>query len=228
MKLLSADSISGFMTRWRRWRRAFDARLTTERRLLIVAAACVSWFVLDTVWVTPSYQRMSQALSAQRTAESSQQSLVSQQKQIAAALATQQRDAQAQLAQMRERVAKGERDLSQVQSQLAPAREMGRLLEAMLARHGQLRLQAMRTVAPVEVHLGQGEKGAGLLYKHGLEMVVQGSYQDLVTWLQSVESMPRHLVWDGMKLSSDEQARLSLHLQVHTLSPDKDALEIAQ
>jgi MSHA biogenesis protein MshJ len=227
MMPLSADSLSGFMTRWRRWRRAFDARLTTERRLLIVAAACVTWFALDTVWVTPSYQRMSKAIAAKRAAESSQQSLASQQTQIAAAMATQQRDAQAQLAQLRERVAKGEKDLSEVQSQLAPAREMGHLLEAMLARHGQLRLQAMRTLAPIQVHLGQGDKEAGLLYNHGMEMVVQGSYQDLVTWLQSVEGMPRHLVWDSMKLSSDDQARLSLHLQVHTLSPDKDALEIA-
>jgi hypothetical protein len=39
--------------------------------------------------------------------------------------------------------------------------------------------------------------------------------------------MPRKLLWDSMELTSDEQSRLTLSLQVHTFSPDRDALEIA-
>lgn len=229
MKLAAVPSSAVWMMHWRRVRRAFDARLMTERRLLIVAAACVIWFLLDTVWVTPAYQHLNKASKRKSEATTSRQMLSTQQQQLAQAMAMQKQDAQKELTLVRERLAKGQQELERAQSQMAPAREMRQLLDAMLARHGQLKLRSMRTLPPTEVRLGGTEALAGgaPLYSHGLELVVEGSFHELLTWLRSVEAMPRRLIWQSMKLSSDEQSRLTLTLQVHTLSPDKEPLEIA-
>lgn len=226
MNLNAWPSSAVLMMRWRRARRAFDSRLMTERRLLIVAAACVIWFLLDAVWITPAYQHLNKATKRKSEAATSRQTLIAQKDQLAQAMALQKQDAQKELALVRERLLKGQQELERAQSQMAPAREMRQLLDAMLARHGQLKLRSMRTLPPTEVRLGGGEGGAPL-YSHGLELVVEGSFHELLAWLRSVETMPRRLIWQGMKLSADEQSRLSLTLQVHTLSPDKEPLEIA-
>lgn len=217
------------MMRWRRVRRAFDARLMTERRLLIVAAACVIWFLLDAVWVTPAYQQLNKATKRRSEAQASFQSLTSQKTQLDQAIALQKQDAQKELLLVRERLLKGQQELDRAQSQMAPARDMRQMLEAILARHGQLKLRSMKTLPPTEVRLGApgGASAGASLYSHGLELVVEGSFHELLAWLRSVETMPRRLIWQSMTLSSDEQSRLTLTLWVQTLSPDKEPLEIA-
>ncbi|HEX5374042.1 MAG TPA: hypothetical protein VFW84_15045 [Aquabacterium sp.] len=229
MKQIALPSSAELMMHWRRVRRAFDARLMTERRLLIVAAACVIWFLLDTIWVTPAYQHLNKATKRKSAAASSRQMLVTQKDQLAQAMVLQKQGAQKELLLVQERLAKGQQELERAQSQMAPAREMRQLLDAMLARHGQLKLRSMRTLPPTEVRMGGSESisGGAPLYSHGLELVVEGGFHELLAWLRSVESMPRRLIWQSMKLSSDEQSRLTLTLQVHTLSPDKEPLEIA-
>lgn len=211
---------------WRRVRRKFDARLMTERRLIILAAVCVTWLIIDSIWVTPSYQRLKKKLELQKVTHSQQAAANEQSKTLMQTLHEQQLRAIAELNEIRQRFAKQEAEMTGVQSQMAPAREMRQLLEALLAKHGQLRVLSMRTLMPQEVH-AQGTNET-VLYKHGLLLEVGGEFHDLVAWLQSAENMPRHLIWQSMELSPHAQTQLVLKVQVYTLSPDKDALEIAR
>lgn len=218
--------------RWRQVRRQFDARLLNERRLLIIAALALVWFVSDSLLITPALSQMKAANNRERTASTATQAMQAELNRKRTELANQMLAAQREQEALRQRLEQGKEDLARQQSMLAPAREMRALLEGLLAQNGQLRVKGMRTLAPKEVNFAQtagGREGgpSPVLYNHGLEISVSGSYIELLQWLRSVETMPRRLLWDSLTLSADDHARLTLTLVVHTFSPDRDALEIA-
>jgi MSHA biogenesis protein MshJ len=139
-------------------------------------------------------------------------------------LATQKAQAAAELQQIKARMAEAASMQAQMQSKLAPAREMRFFLEALLAKQGQLRVLSIQTMSP-KVFSAPGSDRA-LLYRHGLQIEVSGEFHDLLAWLHSAENMPKQLLWDDLSLKRDDKSGLVLSVQVHTLSPDKEALEI--
>ena len=59
-----------------------------------------------------------------------------------------------------------------------------------------------------EAYAGHGTKaGNALMYSHGLEITVEGNYLDLMSWLRSLETMPRKLLWDGEKMQVTNDAK---------------------
>jgi len=138
-------------TRWRRVRRKFDARMMTERRILIVAAVCISWFALDAMWVTPAYQRLKASMQAHAQLKDKQAQSQIQQDTLMDTLRAQKQRALAELDNLRVRLTRQQDELQEVQAQMAPARDMRQLLDALLARHANLRVLNMKTLPPVEV-----------------------------------------------------------------------------
>jgi MSHA biogenesis protein MshJ len=216
-------------TRWQRGRRSFDARMLTERRLIVVAVAAVIWLLMDNLCVTPGYKSLTEAIKEKGGLQGTYDKFKSLALQREAEIKVKQQDAARDLQNMRNLVRERERELQQVQSMLAPAKEMRQMLEGMLAQQGQLRIKSMSTVPPKEVSLGIGSKADEKiqLYQHGMNITVEGSFADMLAWLKSLETMPHRLLWDSIALHSDDQAQLSLSIVVHTFSPDRDALEIA-
>ncbi len=212
-------------TRWRRARRKFDARMMTERRILIVAAVCISWFALDAMWVTPAYQRLKLSMQAHAQLQDKQAQNQAQQDTLMDTLRAQKERALAELDSLRVRLTRQQDELEEVQAQMAPARDMRQLLDALLARHANLRVLNMKTLPPVELKApGSNE---AVLYRHGLSLELSGRFHDLLAWLQSAEQMPRKLIWGSLDLHTNTASELVLRVQVYTLSPDKDPLEIA-
>lgn len=217
-------------TRWRQARRMFDARLLNERRLIIVAVTALLWFVLDTVLVTPSFKAFHEASARVKDATATRDDLQSEQMRRESDMSLKEHEARKEVQVLTERIERSKQALADQQSMLAPAREMQALMEGLMKDQGGLRLRSMRTMPPEEVKFtplpGVSISNA-LLYRQGMEVSVQGSYIELLTWLRSVEEMPHKLLWDGLTLSSDDDTNLILSLTVHTFSPDRDALEMA-
>lgn len=217
--------------RWRQVCRQFDARLPNERKLLIGMAIALSWFVCDSLLITPALTQMKAAKGRERTAMAATEAMRAELNRKSVELANQMLDAQREQASLRERLEKGKADLERQQAMLAPAREMRSLLEGLLAQSARLRVISMRTLPPKEVTFsvaaGRDSATPPMLFNHGLEISLSGGYLELLQWLRSVETLPRRLLCDSLTLSSDEHARLTLTLKVHTFSPDRDALEIA-
>jgi MSHA biogenesis protein MshJ len=65
------------------------------------------------------------------------------------------------------------------------------------------------------------------LYRHGVEITVEGSYGDLMGYLSALESLPGpRLLWGGIKLKVEKHPTVQLSLTVYTLSLDKAWLEL--
>lgn len=217
------------LLRWRRARRSFDARALNERRLLIVAVVAGLWFVMDTVWITPGYKQLTAALARKGQAQAAVEALQDKQRQQVLEMARAQASVKDELQQTRERMRHQEEEFEKARQVLVPARDMRSLLEGLLAEQRSLRMQSMKTLAREDIQLPHvdGAGDSSVLYRHGLEIKVVGGFHDLLNWLRSVESMPKKVLWDDMTMQADDQAVLSLTLKVHTLSKDREPLEMA-
>jgi MSHA biogenesis protein MshJ len=107
---------------------------------------------------------------------------------------------------------------------------MASQLEEMIAPT-RLRLLGVRTlpVAPLTLKAGDGasppaDRSDALptaLYKHGIEIKVEGSYEDLVAYVERLEQAKLKLLWSSVLLSADAHPKLLLTLTVYTLSLEK-------
>lgn len=59
------------------------------------------------------------------------------------------------------------------------------------------------------------------IYRHGVEITVQGSYLDMLNYMAELEAMPWQIFWSKAKLSVDEYPKTTLTLTLFTLSLDK-------
>ncbi|MYN47499.1 hypothetical protein GTP23_20855 [Pseudoduganella sp. FT93W] len=111
---------------------------------------------------------------------------------------------------------------------VAPER-MGPLLQQMVNGHGKLRLVSLKTLVPQGTADGQFQANEGsdarssatpLLYRHGVQVVLQGSYLDMITYLEALEAMPQQLFWGDAVLDASGNGAARLSLTLYTLSLD--------
>lgn len=65
-----------------------------------------------------------------------------------------------------------------------------------------------------------------LIYRHGLELTVTGSYLDLLAYVRDLEQLPTQLYWDSLELDAAEYPKVAMKLTVYTLSLDRAWLNV--
>jgi MSHA biogenesis protein MshJ len=92
--------------------------------------------------------------------------------------------------------------------------------------------QAMNALKQGGVSIGKDRTGhdiesvEGPLFKHGVEIIVAGSYGDLMVYLAELEKMPQRVLWNSVKLSVEAYPRARMTLTVYTLSLDRAWLTV--
>lgn len=230
MSTLIRTVVPLIQTRWRQGRRLFDARLLNERRLIIVAVVALIWFLLDSALVTPAFHQFSEATKRNKAANADRDALVLENQRRKQDMALKEVEAKQEITHIKERIERSKQALAQQQAMLISAREMRGLLEGLLVQNGRLQLETIRTLPPEDVKFAPVPGVAlsqSMLYRQSMEVAVSGSFIEVLTWLRSVEALPRKLLWDSLMLKTNESGLVTLTLQVHTFSPDRDALEIS-
>jgi MSHA biogenesis protein MshJ len=134
--------------------------------------------------------------------------------------------------QLRAELSSYESELLGVQQGLVAPERMVRVLEGMLAGDNRVRLVSLKTLpvsSLVEPAVGpDGATPAGaaadekkLVYKHGIELTVEGSYPDLVEYQTRLEKLPWRMFWARSRLDAADYPRVRLTLTLYTLSLDK-------
>jgi MSHA biogenesis protein MshJ len=131
-------------------------------------------------------------------------------------------------------------ELRAMQRGLVPPERVAPLLEAILRANGRLKLVSVRTL-PVDPlsSLGdtkeQGAAGAApapaagareLLFRHGVELTVRGSYLDMVDYMTALESLPTQLFWGKAQLEVEQYPGVRLTLTLYTLSLDEKWMKL--
>jgi MSHA biogenesis protein MshJ len=151
------------------------------------------------------------------------------------------------LATLRQDQAKLHDEMVALQKGLVSPDRMTALLEDLLKRNGKLHLASLKKLPVVALNdqrLSSGNEAEGkagvaaskektdgdgaseALYQHGVEIVVEGGYLDIMNYLSQLEAMPWQLFWSKARLDADGYPKASLTLTLFTLSLDKTWLNI--
>lgn len=220
----------------------FNAYSRRERALVAGAIVGGVLFVGYAFLVEPDLVR---ARTAMRMAEQQRLELTSAQAQLEEARRQLRTDPdaarRAEVAVLKSELAAAEADYERVTAALVPPEQMNFLLERLLARNAKVRLISLKSLSPVDLAArlvdavkaaiagkpeGVSAVDALALYKHGVELRVEGSYADLHAWLAQVEEAQLKVLWGETRLSVVEHPRIQLTLKLYTLATDKAWLAI--
>lgn len=247
-------ALSRGASRVRSWVRRFNQRPQRERLMLVAAAAALAWMAADRLWLGPALRdwqtASSQLAEVQQTREGLQADIGQRQERSATAVRAQ----QAELAQWRQRLKDADTSLRSHEDSLVGADRMLDLLEKLLARHGEVQVRGLRSLGRSDLLNPSGNTAAaapalpaapasagavlpaqpgkattapiGGLYRHGVELVLEGSYADLLGYLKAMEALPQRVLWGGAQLQVAQHPRSVLTLRVYTLSRDPNWLEL--
>lgn len=128
-----------------------------------------------------------------------------------------------------------EQEVFDVKNMLIKPEKMPDLLSDLLIRNKDLTLVSLKTL-PITQLFEEDKARAGTkselqIFKHGVEMTVEGRYLDLLTYVKSVEALPWQLNWDSAELKVDKKPTSpyplsQLTVSISTLSLEKNWLSI--
>jgi MSHA biogenesis protein MshJ len=217
---------------WFRYCTAFAGLNPRERVLVAVLAIMVVALALYSLAIDPALRgsrRVAAQIELQRKALQSIQS-------DTAKLVASNTDPDAPV---RERIAQANQRIQLVEEALRASRQglvlpenMPQLLESLLHRSRGLKVISFRTLPTAALmdrpRTPEGPSAGGLpaavdavVYKHGFELALEGSYSGLLSYLEQMERLPTHMFWTKAVLDSTAHPRLLLTISVFTLSMER-------
>ena len=145
------------------------------------------------------------------------------------------------LGELRAETARTSDELRTMQKGLVPPERIAPLLESILRANGRLKLVSLKTLPTTTLADGATPapstptpapaagapaappvvaKSPDLLYRHGVELTVRGSYLDMVDYMQALETLPTQLFWGKAQLDAEAYPNVRLTLTLYTLSLD--------
>jgi MSHA biogenesis protein MshJ len=151
--------------------------------------------------------------------------------------------ARAQLDTLRTQLRATEREFQSMQNGLVQPQQMGELLQSLLAEQRGLRLLGLRSLpvtalgdpAGAAKKPGVGDKAGAdkadattatrgddaWLYRHAVEVRVQGSYADMLAYLRAIEGLPRHVRWGDVEIDARSYPASTMTITLYTVSLEK-------
>lgn len=219
----------------KKWATAFDALSLRERLMVFGAAAAAIVFVFYFMSFNPLLAKR----AALEGSIAQKQSLLSAtDKEIELTMLAHATDpdqeARTRLAALQAQTASLAQALREKQHGLVAPERMLTLLEHLLRRHAGLRVVSLKTLPASAVGARQADAAnsdaaaktgvaqapAPLLHQHGVEVVLQGSYADMVHYMQALQAMPTRVFWGAAHLDAVSYPGATLTLTLHTLSMD--------
>lgn len=227
--------------RWQALLARIDALPTRERLLLMLALLGAVAFAFHWILLQPVMVQNRQLV---QRAESQAQALQEIQRRIETLargeIAAPDRASRERLSALQQELASLEASLRERQSHLVPPERIARLLREVLERNRGLQLVSLVTLPPVDLadpgvaqgaenplHLqSQGGGNPQRLYRHGVEISVQGRYPDLLRYVAELERLPWRMYWARLQLAVDKYPVSTLTVTVYTLSMERTWLVI--
>ena len=200
---------------------SFDALSMRERAL--VAGACLIGMVL--LWFAAVFD----PAAARQRSLSAELSTLQQSIHLATQSIQEMTDADPLLLAQREET-RLEAQLAEINTQLAtksagliPPERMVQVIHDVLSRqHGVTLVSLHNSPVATLVPATAGQAPSGGPYVHPVEIVVEGTYLDVLAYLHALESLEWRFYWRVLELESTAYPRNRVRIELSTLSLDKD------
>jgi MSHA biogenesis protein MshJ len=212
---------------WGRLAGKFDALKQRERAMIFAAGAVI---ILGLVFVLVIDGALAKHKILTANAERHRLELVQLQNQNAelSRLLAQDPNTEARkhMDDLQRKLGSYDTELRNVQQGLVPPNRMVKVLEDMLNRDSHVRLVKLRTlpvaalVEPAAAAAGNkpSEAAKNLVYKHGIELTVEGNYLDLLEYQARLEKLPWRMFFARTSVNSAEYPKVLMTVTLFTLS----------
>lgn len=237
---------------WQKLSAKIDGLTLRERVIIFAMVAIVTVVLFNAMLLDPLFAKQKR-LAQQVKAD---QALIEQMRNQMSQTVKSQKDPDAEnrarLKELHQQLEQLHAKLVEMESGLVSPSRMPALLGDILKRDSRLSLVSLKTLpsSPLmeadtvdsvgaatagKVALNAGSSamrpdeqaaGANPVFRHGVEIVVQGTYQDMLHYMDALERMPWQLFWGKAKLKVEEYPRSTLTLTLYTLSLDKQWLNL--
>lgn len=236
------------LQQWVKLSTKLDAMTLRERAMVFMAVVAAILFLIYTVSIEPLLVKQ-KLLQTQIKQQQNQITGIDTEIAFKAQGFTVDPDAavREQLKKVHEEIDTTSAGLMAVQKGLVAPDKIAPLLEHLLRGNGKLRLMSMKTlpvagmneaVLPAQDATAKPPPQPGtppappvakpreLLYRHGVEIVLQGSYLDMVNYMDALESLPVQLFWGKARLDAPQYPNSRLTLTLYTLSLDSKWMKL--
>ena len=202
------------------------ARAERERVVLLFAFVCIVGVLTYVGWVEPALQARSAALARMLDQQRLLATVQEQRTQTQRVLGSDPNAAVRERVDSVRRELDGiDRKLAQLQGTLLAPERMSGVLQELLGADRRVRLVSMRNLPAAPVDAGDATKvdargdamRGAQLFRHGIEVVVEGRHRDLLAYVDRLERQPWQLFWAQVTLTADNP-RATLRLTLYTLS----------
>lgn len=237
---------------WLQLANKIDALTLRERGIMLAVISFAIIFLFNGLLIEPQYLKQ-KILSDKIKQEQVQMDVL--RVEIAQRLASINVDPDADLkkriASAEQQLLQIDGSLQDLQKNLVRPEKMTALLESILKRNHKLQLLSLKNLPVINVidemedttSLGTKIVSAantvvgasanvadqnihGAIYKHEVEIVLQGSYLDMLSYMRELESLPEQVYWNKGKLTVIDYPKASLTLSLFTLSLDRKWLNL--
>jgi MSHA biogenesis protein MshJ len=225
---------------WQAISTKFEALNKRERWMVTCAIFAAVLFIFNMLLLSPTLKRL-QLVSTELATDNAQIESLNQELSLISATPIFDPDAQnrQRINALQSKLKLLERDLNGLQSTLISPEEMPLLLRNLLKKNNSLKLIELKTLPATSLLENEPtnliDKDAVInvvdnqnapVFKHGVEITIEGSYFDLLEYISNLEKMPWHVLWSKVYLNAEDYPDNQLTLTVYTLSLDKNWLSI--
>lgn len=232
---------------WLKFAKTIDAKSVRERSMLFLLATVGVFLVANMFLIEPLWKKQ-KALTARNLED---KNLISAaQIEIAQRMVDNSMDPDTEIKgnikAAQKRLQTVEAELQQLSKNLVRADDMDALLESILRRNKTLRLSSFKSLPVVNLMPSNGASatpeaspklsdvsGALLthieergIYKHEVELVLQGNYLDMLNYMRELEALPEHVFWSRSTFTTLEYPKARLNLNLYTLSLENKWLNL--
>jgi MSHA biogenesis protein MshJ len=116
---------------------------------------------------------------------------------------------------------------------LIPPQRMTQVIHDVLSRQQAVTLISLRGLAPYALLDGPDNKDPTAFssnsqgpYVHSVEMVLQGPYLDVLTYLQALEGLQWHFYWQSLELDATRYPTTRVTVRLGTVSMSRDWIDL--
>jgi len=240
---------------WRSLSSKFETLNTRERWMVSCALFVAVFAVINSLLISPVLARQ-KVLNSELAADQAQIQGLTEQINAYANQAVIDPDApnKKRINELNTQLKTLETQLSGLQNTLISPDKMPELLRSLLKKNGKLKLVELKTLPTKGLLEADAEdknvatptsattqsndaqknvvkKQVSAVFKHGVQITVEGRYLDLLDYVSQLEQMPWHVLWSKAALNEEQNPAITwpanrLKLTVYTLSLDETWLSI--
>jgi MSHA biogenesis protein MshJ len=229
-----------------------DALSLRERGIMLLVVSLTIAFLMNFSVIEPQFIKQ-KILSDKIKHEQQQISAI--QMEIAQRLQLKKTDPDAEIRQRllnsQQQLAQIDNRLNEIQKNLVRPEKMATLLESIMKRNSKLQLVSLKSLPfsnVLDESVDPSEPNAklktppaasnpadnvtaeasqqGVIYKHEVEIVLQGSYPEMQAYLRDLENLSERVYWSKARLTVIDYPKASLTLNLFTLSLEKKWLNL--